>query len=165
MNRLDKACINQKNIANDLLGLPVYLAGCNELLIIAGPSYTGRLWCIIEVFTFLKMGGSIDRITLIPIDVDEKKDVKTLFDDVDVSTSRCYKEDDRQRLLGIVQTGFGNFDQFNTIVRDVFHQRVIASATGGFLASIKSRRQTIQPSFKVHPTEPEDSPTTITISQ
>ena len=97
------------------------------------------------------MGGSIDRMTLVPIDVEEEQDLATLFNDVDVSTSECYKDEDKQRLLGIVQTGFGNFDQFNTIVRDVFHQRVLACVAGGFLASV---RKNSQPSIKVHPTNP-----------
>lgn len=39
---LDKACIDQNNISNDLMCLPVFLAGCERLLIIAGPTYVER---------------------------------------------------------------------------------------------------------------------------
>ena len=28
---------------------------------------TSRLWCVIELFTFLKMGASLDRITVVPL--------------------------------------------------------------------------------------------------
>ena len=93
-----QACINQSDIEANLACLPIFLAGCKELLIIAGPTYTTRLWacagectqashalrlslrpltgdslsmrwkqCIIEVFSFLKMGGSKERISLLPI--------------------------------------------------------------------------------------------------
>lgn len=138
----------------------MYLAGCEELLIVAGPSYTGRLWCIIEEFTFLKMGVSTDRITLVPIDVDEEQNLETLFDHVDVSQSKCYKEGDRQRLLAIVQTGFGNFEQFNGIIRNVFRDRVMASIYSGFLASMNSKRKYSPTSSKVHAADPEGSQTT-----
>jgi hypothetical protein len=41
---LDKACINQTNIDDALAGLPVFLAGCKQLLVLAGPTYSKRLW-------------------------------------------------------------------------------------------------------------------------
>ena len=44
------------------------MSGCQTLLIIAGPTYTERLWCMLEVFVFLKMGGKKQNITVLPID-------------------------------------------------------------------------------------------------
>ena len=35
-----------------LPSLPVYLAGCNTLLVLLGPTYLSRLWCVVELFTF-----------------------------------------------------------------------------------------------------------------
>ena len=48
---LDKACIDQTNISQSLACLPVFLAGCKDMLVVAGPTYTQRLWCIMEIFT------------------------------------------------------------------------------------------------------------------
>ena len=42
---LDKACIDQSRIEESLAVLPVFLSGCRELLVVAGPSYCDRLWC------------------------------------------------------------------------------------------------------------------------
>ena len=42
---LDKACIDQNNVDRALACLPVYLAGCKSLLVVAGSSYCSRLWC------------------------------------------------------------------------------------------------------------------------
>jgi len=42
---LDKACIDQQRIDESLAALPVYLSGCQDLLVIVGPTYTRRLWC------------------------------------------------------------------------------------------------------------------------
>ena len=35
-------------------------------------------------------------------------------------TAKCYREGDRQRLLAVVEAGFGDFDGFNRIVRGIF---------------------------------------------
>ena len=61
--------------------------------------------CFCLVFVFLKMGGSIDRITVLPIDVQENHQLSDMFDDVDVSACKCFKEADRHRLLGIIEHG------------------------------------------------------------
>ena len=49
-----QACIDQNNIAASLPCLPIFLSGCKELLVVAGATYTSRLWCVMELFTFLK---------------------------------------------------------------------------------------------------------------
>ena len=48
----DKACIDQNNIEQSLACWPVFLAGCQTLLVVAGPTYCSRLWCAMELFTF-----------------------------------------------------------------------------------------------------------------
>ena len=50
----DKACIDQDNIQQSLACLPVFLAGCQTLLVVAGPTYCSRLWCVMELFTFAR---------------------------------------------------------------------------------------------------------------
>ena len=50
----DKACIDQSNIQQSLACLPVFLAGCQTLLVVAGPTYCSRLWCVMEFFTFFR---------------------------------------------------------------------------------------------------------------
>ena len=50
----DKACIDQNNIEQSLACLPVFLAGCQTLLVVAGPTYCSRLWCVMEIFTFAR---------------------------------------------------------------------------------------------------------------
>jgi len=50
----DKACIDQNNIQQSLACLPVFLAGCQMLLVVAGPTYCSRLWCVMELFAFAR---------------------------------------------------------------------------------------------------------------
>jgi hypothetical protein len=49
-----QACINQTDILKSLECLPIFLAGCRQLLILAGPSYAARLWCAMEIFVFVR---------------------------------------------------------------------------------------------------------------
>ena len=60
---LDKACILQTDVEACLACLPIHLAGCRRLLVLAGSTYTSRIWCMIELFTFLRMGGDLQRVT------------------------------------------------------------------------------------------------------
>merc|ERR1712060_850989 len=49
--------IDQNNIDDSLACLPVYLSGCNRFLVLCGKTYLQRLWCLVEIFVFLEMGG------------------------------------------------------------------------------------------------------------
>jgi hypothetical protein len=48
-------CIDQRNITKDLQLLPIFLASCRSFLVLAGDTYTSRLWCMLELFVFLTM--------------------------------------------------------------------------------------------------------------
>ena len=166
---LDKACINQSDIDASLAALPVYLSGCKELLVLVGPSYCSRLWyaavcprspkvrpphthrppchrCVMELFTFLQMGGALERI-----------DVRRLGDDqnvlrqlarFDASVAQCFKNEDRQRLLGIIESAFGSFVDFNASVRQIFAKRDgTQKLDGGRTASPELRPEDLDNSY------------------
>ena len=125
---LDKACLDQSDITTSLAGLPVFLAGCKELLVLAGPTYASRLWCVMEIFVFLRMG--------VRVDVQEKNMVVRLLsgtDDgllqqklrnFDAGTALCFDPNDRERLWAVIEAAFGTFDLFNKIVRDMFDKKL-----------------------------------------
>ena len=130
---LDKACIAQDDIDSELACLPVFLAGCRVLFICAGPTYTGRLWCVMELFTFLSMGGTSSRVHLrpvLPLDSDTEETTKALkaltqkFADFQAYKAECFKVEDRQHLLGIIETGFGDFRSFDKLVRKTFSTKI-----------------------------------------
>ena len=45
---VSQACIDQSNIDASLAVLPIFLAGCQKLLILPGPSYATRLWVRVQ---------------------------------------------------------------------------------------------------------------------
>jgi len=49
---IDRCCIDQSSVLADLPNLPVYLAACRNLIILAGPTYLSRLWTVAEIFIY-----------------------------------------------------------------------------------------------------------------
>jgi len=153
----DKACINQGNIRDSLACLPVFLAGCSELVVLVGSTYAERLWCCIELFTFLRMGGSLDRITVIPIDHEHGEQSEGEISDTmlerfksfDAQHAKCFDENDRQHLLSIIETGFGDFRTFNEVVRHAFVSRcTMTKKESVFSASTCAGSVSVLPEFK-----------------
>ena len=64
----DRACLDQQNIDESLSMLPIYLSGCKLLLILAGETYTTRLWCVMEVFTWLSIApNNANLMSVLPL--------------------------------------------------------------------------------------------------
>ena len=127
---LDKACIDQTKIDENLACLPVYLAGCQELLVLAGPTYVRRLWCVVELYTFLKMGGSLERVQVVGLvgaeaggQGDARAALRESFATFGARNSECFKSEDRERLLGVIEAGFGLLDDFDLLVRHLLSTR------------------------------------------
>jgi len=110
---IDKFCINQNNIVDILRCLPVFLAGCDVLLIVAGRTYTQRLWCVFEIFVFLEMGGSIEGIQLLC-----KDEIKTVIYNFDASKAKCSLAADEDRIKSCIETAFAGMDEFNSRVSE-----------------------------------------------
>ena len=111
--------------------LPIFLAGCQTLLIVAGPTYCSRLWCVMEIFTFLRMGGTRERIEVNMLMHEDhtdpaaaKEELKTQFAKFDAAKAECFLPKDKHRLLAVVEAGFGDFKVFNQHVRSIFDDRL-----------------------------------------
>jgi len=110
---IDKYCIDQDNIEDCLMCLPVFLACCHTLLIIAGETYFDRLWCVEEVFVYLMMDRSLNSIELLPICSDIQERIATF----DSEAAQCHEDKDRQKLLATIEAGCGDYETFNEQVR------------------------------------------------
>jgi len=115
---LDKACIDQHaNIDDQLVALPIFLSGCKQLLIIAGPTYTSRLWCTMEVFTFVRMnGGQHQNIIVEPI-AGQTLQILAKFDG---GKAQCFDPKDRSHLLAVIESGMGDIRHLNRMVGAIF---------------------------------------------
>ena len=118
---LDKACLNQQDIKGSLAGLPMYVAWSNELLLLASSSYVKRLWCIMELFTWVQMGCPIEGITVIDLDGGQSLDED--LNNFKVSKAACYMLFDKHRLLAVIENAFGDHPSFDMMVQDIVQAR------------------------------------------
>ena len=85
-----------------------------------------------ECFTFLRMGGDLDRIEVTLIANPDKNpsearhELKEQFAHFDAAEAQCFLPKDKHRLLAVVEAGFGTFQDFNTCVRTAFAERLDA---------------------------------------
>ena len=111
-----KACIDQSDIDANLAALPLFLSGCKRLVVLAGVTYPTRLWCVMELFTFVRMGHSQERIYFKQLGGEETELALARFD---AAKARCFYNRDREKLLAVVESGFGDLPPFNRAVRDL----------------------------------------------
>ena len=77
----------------------------------------------------MHMGGSFDRLTVLPIaagaaSVGGHSDLYDRFRSFHSEAAECFKPEDREKLLGVIQSGFGGFSDFDHLVRDVLLNRI-----------------------------------------
>ena len=119
---LDKACIDQGNIEASLSVLPVFLSSCKELLILPGSTYATRLWCVMEIFVFVQMGGERERAVILPLTDDA--DLLGNLVRFDAGKAQCFLPGDRHKLLATIEASFGTFHPFNKIVSGIFQDKL-----------------------------------------
>ena len=127
---LCKACIDKDNLDVSLACLPVFVAGCQQVLVAAGPTYTGRLWCVMELFTYLRMGGDVQKVEVNMLASPDKdraeaqQELKAQFARFDAAKAKCSSDEDTQRLLGIIEASFGDCRDFNAAAQSLFAERL-----------------------------------------
>lgn len=70
--------------------------------------------CVVEIFTYLRMGGERERICVYPFGGGES--TIRVFE---ARHAQCTFDADRQQLFAVIESGFGDMMPFNKIVRDV----------------------------------------------
>ena len=123
---LDRVCLDVQRLEESLVALPVYLAGCRQLVVVLGPQFATRLWCAMELFVFFHMGGSAERCSILPIGTWTAEQVRAVVSRFDARKSQCSVEADREYLLGVIESAYGSVDAFNEVVRSLLAQTVSA---------------------------------------
>jgi hypothetical protein len=124
---LDKVCIDQANIAQDLSCLPVFLAGCNELLVTSGISYTSRLWCCVELYVYFSMRledqqRSQPRVLLLAHGQDAHMEVSRSWIQFDSLKCDCFDPNDKVRIMSVIETYPGGTAAFNLYIQTLAKQ-------------------------------------------
>ena len=116
----DRCCVNQQDeqIVDSIACLPIYIASCNSFVILYGQSYFHRLWCVMELFSYVFMGGNVASIQIVVRSGDERQMLQDITD-FDVHKCSCLDPQDKDMFLGIIETSFFGLDGFNIAVRDI----------------------------------------------
>ena len=149
---IDRACLDTRDINLSLTCMPVFLAGCRRLLVLAGQTYASRLWCAMELFIFVRMGGKKEdvdvRLILPPSDDDripaatKAADLRSDLMRFDAGKAKCSFDEDRHRLLAAIEAIYGTPAPFNRIVRGLLVDRLNASVgsnIGGSAVEVVAR--------------------------
>lgn len=114
---IDKYSIDQSSINDSLACLPVYLAGCKKLLIVCGNTYLKRLWCLVEIFVFLQVGGKMSDVEVILLD-DVSPGLAEQITQFDPREACCFSADDSAWLHWVI--GSAGYDQIRELIKNVF---------------------------------------------
>lgn len=116
----DKCCIDQQNIDSELRCLPIFVAGCSRMVVLCGPTYLSRMWCVLELFISKCTGGTITEVLPVLRKGRETEDlaaVRGAFAAFDVRECNCADAGIKQRLLGLIETVYGSIHSFNEAAR------------------------------------------------
>ena len=145
---LDKACLNQEDVAGSLSHLPVHMAGCQSLLVVAGPTYTSRLWCdraqsnpartphnhrewhkvrsdsapLPSQRTLLELYVWLAMgkdMQRIKLHTFGSADVMKSFKSVNVRDAACHSAGNKQKILSIIESSFTSLNAFDKHVQRV----------------------------------------------
>lgn len=131
----DRVCIQEASAAESVAALPLMVLGCKQLVVLAGPTYSSRLWAMVEVLVFLwSQQGRQHEVVVLPLlrpaqetaegDVLRRRNEAALLSSlghVDLAAAACYCEEDRQWMLAAIESAFGTPDRFNTLLSNLLH--------------------------------------------
>lgn len=123
---LDRICLHvgALKLHQTLPLMPIFIAGSRHMVVLAGTSYSSRLWCAMEVFMCMQIGGtkggSKGQLVILPLrGVDP--DPARLFANFDVHRARCASALDMHSLKAIIEASFGDLSVFNKCIQSLRH--------------------------------------------
>ena len=110
--------------------LPVFLSGCKQLLMMVGKTYMSRLWCVMEVFIYMRIKGatSIGELSsqlTIKLLGEDATSISERIARFEAAKAQCRHDRDRQKLLAVIEASFGTTAPFDELVVKVFNEQVI----------------------------------------
>ena len=79
--------------------LPLFLSGCKKLVVLAGETYTSRLWCVMELFTFVHMGAALKDVEVMAAHASGGElRVAQSFARFDAANAECFDSKDKARI-------------------------------------------------------------------
>ena len=131
---LDLACGDEGR--HVLANLPVALAGCRTLLVLAGDTWLSRLWCLLEVFTWLQLGRPASTIVVVPLTATSLEGLDTLQPE----EAECDDPKQREAMLSLVEASFGDLSAIAPVLQEAFEASGIKAPQRRASSSALDRR-------------------------
>ena len=72
-----------------------------------------------ELYTYMHTGGEVERIVLMDIEGKTPEQLRNTLARFDALKASCFKTTDREKLLGVIEAGYGDLRAFNMEVRSL----------------------------------------------
>jgi hypothetical protein len=130
-------CIDQAKITESLRALPIFLVSCKRMLVVAGPTYVHRLWCIWELhMLFVSAGGGTPPVDVVGIKSNKTKTgasaapvlvrsgevVSELYRDLrmfELDMAHCFDPNEDRRLRAAISAAPGGAAAFEASIREL----------------------------------------------
>ena len=89
---IDKFCIDQANINESLKFLPVFINASKQRLILHGPSYFSRLWCMWELYVMQACDPDLNRVMFLSVDNHSTSRLATELGTFDINETACFHD-------------------------------------------------------------------------
>ncbi|CAK0826710.1 unnamed protein product [Prorocentrum cordatum] len=116
---IDKYCIDQKRIQQALRYLPVFVNAAKQRLVLHGPSYFSRLWCMWELYVMTVSDPKLDNVLFWSVQGHGTTRLGSELGDFDVQDVSCYRPEDKGKILATIDSQRGGMQAFNSTIRDV----------------------------------------------
>ena len=145
---LDKACIDQAgDIDASLKALPIFLLASKRFVVFIGESYFRRMWCVLELFTFVRSGGTFEQIELRSLaDEGAEHSIASL----NVSKADCYLRTDKQKILAVIEASYGSTAEFDTACREILQGKLSGAAMTTTTSASSSKRKQPKSVYETH---------------
>ena len=112
-----QVCIDQENIADGLRVLPVNVMACRRMLVLFGPTYPTRLWCVWELFTLCSFLPAADASRHVVLHLFGEGSNYSALERFDYRDAFCYDPNEQGKLRGII--GMVGGEVFNTRIHEL----------------------------------------------
>jgi hypothetical protein len=132
---IDKICIDQANPTDGIMALPITIGACRDVLVLMGPTYMKRLWCVWELFTLFTFSNK--DLALERIKVRKHPDVTEDVKDFNVDGSHCFDPNEEVKLRHLMLKVVG----IETMTESLKHMNINPMASRGgrsFRGSLKN---------------------------
>ena len=121
---LDRFCINQKSLDGVAL-LPVNVLACEKFLILLGPTYLTRLWCLWEIFVLFIFSNKELGLEKIEIDLlVDKKTIRTQLENFDIDNAHCYDPNEEYKLKYILLEVVQDKAKLEKIIKYILQEKL-----------------------------------------